>query len=421
MKSRTFRAWTRWFVLGCIHACMIAYVFSVKVQASSNITGQSVNQEGNYNDILSKVAKVSVDYGMSLLKESKGIKITELAKEKENTAVLMFTGDLMCLGGQQNAAKTGQDFNFIPSFSYVKKILKSADLVVGNLETLISPSNPYTYQQKDKNGNPQCNAMPSYLDALLEAGFDAVVTANNHSLDHEEKGVIETIQNLEAKNIAHTGTYLEDSNQPILLFEVGGIRIALLSYTELINARNSLSKSQVEQLVSCYSKEKVIKDVKVAKKYGAEYIIAYNHWGTENTHDVTKQQRAHAQEMAEAGVDLILGSHPHCLQEVKYLTTKEGKTVLCVYSLGNFVSSMTREINNDTMILEVVLHKYEDIVYTGTVGYYPLKVSYVSSLGKQVIVPMREDLNDNYKNKKQLLLAKERIEAVIGSEITSIR
>ncbi len=420
MKSRTFKAWTGLFI-GLFYACILTYVFSVKVQAYSIDLSQTVHQEGNYQEIMAYVTKLSVDTAIFVAKESRGIQLIELPKEKESTAVLMFTGDLMCLGGQQNAAKKGKSFDFTPSFTYVKRILNSADLVVGNLETLISPSNPYTYQQKDKNGSPQCNAMASYLEALVDAGFDAVVTANNHSLDHEEKGVTETIQNLDAVNLAHTGTYVKDSKQPILLLEVGGIKIALLSYTELLNARDCLPKSQVEQLVSCYSKEKVVKDVKAAKESGAEYIVAYNHWGSENTHNVTKQQRTHAMEMAEAGVDLILGSHPHCLQEAEYLTTKSGKSVLCVYSLGNFVSSMTREMNNDTIILEVVLHKYEEVVYTGTVGYYPLFVGPVTSVGRQVIVPMRKELNENYKDKKKLLLVRERIEAVILNEIAAIR
>ncbi len=400
MKHRTLRAWTKRLLSVVMFACILSLFISEEVQASSSI-------------------KQSLTQLRSFYESPKSGTIT-ITREDNSSAIIMFTGDLMCLGGQQWSAKEKDVFDFQDSFTYVKKIFSSADLVVGNLETLISPSNPYTYQQKTVNNNPNCNAMESYLDALKFAGIGAVVTANNHCLDGGEIGIKETIKHLDDKNIAHTGIFEKEGKQQFLLYEINGIKVAILSYTELINARNTLSSSKVDKLVSCYSKEKVEKDVKKAKKLGAEYIIAYNHWGTENTHEVTKKQKNHAKEMAEAGVDLILGSHPHCLQKAEYISTKDGRSVLCVYSMGNFVSSMTREINNDTIILELVLHRDESGVYAGPIGYYPLKV--LSSYQKKsyVIVPISNRFSIDKKYDKKLLQAKKRIKEVIGDEISLI-
>lgn len=341
--------------------------------------------------------------------------------EENSTITLMFTGDLMCLGGQQKVVNKKGMFDFTASFTYVKPLFQNADIVIGNLETLISPSNPYTYQEKTKGSNPNCNAMESYLKALVDAGFDAVVTANNHALDGDVIGITETIEKLDENNLVHTGTFLDQQEQSFILYEAKGITVAILSYTELINARNTLPSSQVESLISCYSKDKVMRDVKAAKESGANYIVAYNHWGVENTHEVTALQKQHANQMAEAGVDLIIGSHPHCLQEATYITTSDGRQVLCIYSMGNFVSSMTREINSDTIVLEVNLHRNKDIVYPGAIGYFPMKVISSYQNMSYVILPVSKHLNQYSNLQPKLEQTRIRIKKVIGSEISEIR
>lgn len=457
MKSITLRAWTRGLFIVLLCACMLVQLGCAQVQALSFVGG--VKQEGSpyYMEEESKHKEVEAQEVLAGLKDTiaTGIigsvsmlkktglvpntsnqseimdgELTLLSEDEEDeakedtgnsSAILMFTGDLMCLGGQQNAVNKKGSFDFTNSFSYVAPLFEGADLLVGNLETLISPSNSYTYQEKTKNNNPNCNAMESYLEALVYAGFDALVTANNHSLDGHIIGIKETIEHLQEYQFLHTGTFLNEKEEQYILYEVNDISIAILSYTELINARSTLAKKQVESHISCYSESKVIKDVQAAKEAGADYIVAYNHWGQENTHQVSKLQKQHALEMANAGVDLILGSHPHCLQEAVYITAKDGRQVLCVYSMGNFVSSMTREMNNDTIVLEVNLRRREEQVYPGAIGYYPMKV--IGNYKKQpyVIVPVSSRLNGNSKLGSTLEEARVRIREVIGNEISEIR
>lgn len=106
-------------------------------------------------------------------------------------------------------------------------------------------------------------------------------------------------------------------------------------------------------MINTYSKERIAEDIAAARAAGAELIVAYNHWGAEHTHQPTPKVVTHAQEMADAGVDIIIGSHSHAVQPVVWLTAADGRQVLCAYSMGNFVSSMGRSTANDTFIAEI--------------------------------------------------------------------
>lgn len=349
-------------------------------------------------------------------KEANKETVEESKEQIEQKVTVMLTGDLMCLRAQQYGAKSENTFNFNHSFSYVKQIFSNSDLVIGNLETLTSHSNYYTFEQKIIKNSPNCNAPATFLDALRYAGFDAVVTANNHCLDGGMTGMRETIEKLEEYHIAQVGTYLRNDVSRFLLYEVNGIKIGVLSYTEYINFRNSLSAKDLDSSVNCYSKKAVERDVKEAKKAGAEFIIAYNHWGTENTTEVTKLQQAHAMEMAEAGVDIIIGSHPHCLQEAVYLETSDNRKVLCMYSMGNFVSSMVSEANNETIILRLDLVKEDGKVTLKQTGYYPFKVYPVYEKKRFVVVPTQKVFH-NGKTIKTLEQAGKRIKNVLGKTL----
>ncbi|WP_041703757.1 CapA family protein [Lachnoclostridium phytofermentans] len=332
------------------------------------------------------------------------------------SATVMITGDLMCLRAQQYGAKSKSTYVFNDSFSFVKQIFSNSDLVIGNLETLTSHSNYYTYEQKTIEGSPNCNAPGTFLDALRYAGFDAVVTANNHCLDGGMAGIRETIEKLQEYHIAQVGTYLGNDLPRFLIYEVNGIKIGVLSYTEYINFRQSLSANDLNNFVNCYSKASVERDVKEAKKAGAEFVIAYNHWGIENTTEITNLQKQHAKEMAEAGVDVIIGSHPHCLQEAVYIKTSDKRQVLCMYSMGNFVSSMATEANNDTIILRLLVSKEDGKVTLKQSGYYPLKVFPVYENKHYVIVPTQKEFQKG-NTTTALEKAGKRIKNVLGTTI----
>ena len=346
-------------------------------------------------------------------------------------AVCMFTGDLMCLKGQQyDAAMRNGAYDFYPSFRVVAQIFKEADYVCGNLETLISESNPLTKDRVEENGQPQCNGPVAYLDALKKAGFDAFATANNHTCDWGAVGIEETKKYLDEYGFKNVGTrygaYGESGERDeakdedrFIICDVKGIKVAVLSYTHLINQRGKMRWEELDGMVNLFDREKVKNDIDDAKKAGAEFVAVYMHFGTENTEELTSAQINDAEYVAQAGADLIIGSHPHCLQKCTYIETSDGREVLCMYSMGNFVSSMARDINNDTLILKIDLVKTENEGKTEisikSASYIPCRVT--PKFGHSFVVMPILRYSDGRCASRSLEEAAQRIAAIIDGVI----
>jgi hypothetical protein len=152
------------------------------------------------------------------------------------------------------------------------------------------------------------------------------------------------------------------------------------------------------------------------KAAGAEFTIFFMHWGTENTQEVTQDQRSIARAMADAGADLILGSHPHCVQPFEVLDTDHG-SVPVIYSLGNFVSSMARDINKDGVILKFVLQKDNATgkVTLGPMSYIP---TMCTSRGDSRFVVLPADAA-SAAGSSTLEASRERTIGVLGEDIAA--
>ena len=340
----------------------------------------------------------------------------------QGSAVLMFTGDLMCRAGQQTAAlERYGEYVFDESYSMVKDVFSKADLVTGNLETTLCARAPYMSELGRADGNPHDNAPPSYLRAVKYAGFDLVAMANNHACDSGVYGILDTLDNVESYNFMHTGTFPKKGVQRFILVEVNGIKVAVMSYATHFNRKDKLMTEEGRKiLLNKYSKERLARHVRQARELGAEFIVAYNHWGKEFTHDITEKQETRAKDMADAGVDYIIGSHPHSLQKYDIITAEDGRRVPVFYSLGNFLSNMPKEITKDTGIVKLVLSRDEDgKVKIADEGFIPCYI-YESFDGKDfVTVPLFAE-NSNDENKDFFEESFERIKEIMGDRITCI-
>ncbi|MBR2223616.1 MAG: CapA family protein [Christensenellaceae bacterium] len=381
------------------------------------LTTLSFSAEGFTENIFISVTEDEPHAPLSEIAKTRFIKlgnnkIGNPASDEVNSADILLVGDLMCLRVQQMKAESGNTYNFNKSFKYVKDIFAKADFVVGNLETCIAYSWPLTIDEKNVDGYPNCNGPATYLDALRYAGFDALVTANNHCCDANLLGILQTNEMLDRYGFAHTGTFSSKEESRFLIADVNGIKVGILSYTEYFNGKHrALSAEEQKLYINEYSKEKVERDVKAAREAGAEFIIVYTHWGTENTHSVSSTQKKHAQEIADAGADLIAGSHPHVLQEADYISAKDGRNVLCIYSLGNFVSSMGSTANNDTIILSIRLERGEDgKIDLAEAGYIAGRVNSRDDYAVTPTIPEYADGKDNAS-------AADRIAGVMGDAI----
>ena len=229
-----------------------------------------------------------------------------------------------------------------------------ADLVVGNLETPLNPNKPAGLVPEVMLNNMYFNANQDMFDVFSGLGhykgFDVLSTANNHSLDQGEEGVMETIKFLDQKRIAHVGTARSEQERDAFpIIEKNGIRIAFLSYTFSLNAlvcpegkaylANHLNLNEENPDLSL-----IVHQAKLARDKGAEFIVAFLHMGcayqpypsqtiVENMHQICRQ----------SGIDLVLGGHPHNAQPIEFLEIKDpfsgkNKQTTIVYSQGDFVA-----------------------------------------------------------------------------------
>ncbi len=260
---------------------------------------------------------------------------------------LLFVGDLMQHDAQIKSARTADGYDYSDCFAEVKKQISEADIAIGNLEvTLGGP--PY-------RGYPAFSAPDEYLHAIQEAGFDLLLTANNHCLDRGRKGLERTISILDSLQIPCVGTYInskEKEKRYPLLIEKKGFRIALLNYTYGTNGL----KPATPNIVNYIDREQISRDISQAKSKRPDAIIACMHWGNEYQRLPNREQRDLANWLLAQGVTHIIGAHPHVIQPIEVL--HEGcQQHLVAYSLGNFISNMSAPHTDGGLMLSLTLEK----------------------------------------------------------------
>lgn len=353
-------------------------------------------------------------------KNSDGIYTNNVAGD---TATLMFTGDLMALGPQMRAAQQEDGWHdFSPSFSQVSGIFSKADLVVGNLETTLSESFPYAADASTYMGICNCNAPSSYLDALKAAGYDLLLTANNHYCDAGPAGLLETLEHLDEYNFMHIGTYRNSSESRVIIVEVNGIKVGFLNYNQKSTNKDTMfTESQQEEMLGEFSRSRVPDQIDAARKLGAEYIIVYIHYGKQNSVTLSEVQKSTTQYLADCGADLIVGSHPHLLQQFGTVTAEDGRTVPVVYSMGNFCSSMAElSLNKYNIILNVKLERQSAGTIASEITYIPCCILSETSEGSYIITPTWKTEGLTQEQVKELAKAQENIIAIIGNDISPV-
>lgn len=269
-------------------------------------------------------------------------------KEEENqlkTLSLMAVGDIMFHDDQLDSAEKGDgSYNFYPMFADVKPYLSAADVTLANFETTLAGSD------RPFQGFPRFNSPDEVADAIKDAGVDILTTANNHSLDTDDDGLKRTVKVLQERGLATVGTYAEEPESRVLIYEENGISLAVLSYTSSTNGLGDQYKEdELNAMINLMTKENIKRDVEEAKELGVDFIITFMHWGEEYSLEPSKEQKEYAQYMADLGVDLILGSHPHVVQPTEIIKT-EDKESFVVYSMGNFISNQRKETLGDDFI-----------------------------------------------------------------------
>jgi poly-gamma-glutamate capsule biosynthesis protein CapA/YwtB (metallophosphatase superfamily) len=285
-----------------------------------------------------------------------------IAQDSAKHVQLLFVGDVMQHGGQiqgaYNAKKDAYDYR--DCFQFVKPVISKADIAIANLEV--------THAGKPYKGYPQFSAPPELSEALVDAGFDVIITANNHSCDGGGKGVTKTLDELDKLGVQHTGTFRNkaerEKNYPLMV-EKNGMKVAVLNYTY---GTNGLSVAA--PLIINYIDSTVMKaDFKKAKSLGADVIVCTLHWGTEYQSLPNDYQKNWEAFCYRQGADMVIGGHPHVLQPVELKKAGE-KEHLTAWSLGNFVSNQRDRYKDGGMMLTATVSKSGSNVHFDAVNHY---------------------------------------------------
>ena len=270
---------------------------------------------------------------------------------------------------QTLAAGTEKEYNFLPMYDNVADIIQNADLAFINQET------PFGGSSRPISGYPLFITPEQMGDDLITLGFDIIGLANNHMLDSTAKGYENTIDFWNSKDgVTAIGGYKNKEDfENIRVIEKNGIKIALLAYTY---STNGLKLPQGSELViPLYDDETIDRQTKKAKSL-ADVVIVSIHWGVEDQFKPNAEQKRKAKLMADNGVDVIIGHHPHVLQPLEWIDRADGGKTLCMYSLGNFLSGMMYSRNMVGGILGFDLCKAPNGVSVDNVCFIPTVSQY---------------------------------------------
>ena len=307
----------------------------------------------------------------------------------------LFMGDIMGHGPQIRSAYQNSEkkYNYDKVFEPLEDIISSVDFAVANLEvTLAGP--PYM-------GYPQFSSPDELAEACKNNGVDVLVTANNHSCDRKNSGVIRTVEVLDSFKILHTGTFKDEKKRDqenLLILSKKGIKVGLLNYTYGTNGIPFSTPAYVNMLDSSLIKQDVIN----ARKKKLDKLIVFVHWGYEYRDFPNSYQKKFNTFFNEIGVDVVIGSHPHVLQPMIY-NIENNKEFLTVFSLGNFVSNQRESRKDGGAMFRLSFEKKGGKVYISRKEYVLTWVHKFMDDGKyqyQILPCAKAKYNERYFSEK---------------------
>lgn len=285
----------------------------------------------------------------------------------DNAVKLAYVGDLILLKDQVTSAydeDTGT-YDFSAMFEYAAPYLTEADLAIGIFEgPAAGGEKGYSTSNYGDGLSLYLNYPDEFAQAAKDAGIDLVSLANNHLMDMGLDGALRTIDVMDQVGLLHTGAYRnQEEKDELLIVEVDGIKIAVLSYIKSMNFYKAVemvedysyltslmpyvSNPYYDQLIA-----EIQADFEQANQSGADLIMVMAHMGTQFEHSTDAFQRKFNAMFAELGADIILGDHAHAVQPIEYI----GDTVV-VNCPGNFANSYVAYNGDATAIVEIYIDR----------------------------------------------------------------
>lgn len=258
-------------------------------------------------------------------------------KEESTKVSLVMVGDALLHSSVYNDAYKDGKYDFTKQLEFIKPIVSKYDLAFYNQETILGGS------EIGLSDYPTFNSPWEFGDAMLDAGFNIVNLATNHTMDRGENAILKSCEYWKDKDVLWAGSYCSyEDSQEIKIREKNGIKYTMLSYTY---GTNGIAVPEgKEYLVNLYSDEKAKVDIeKVRDK--VDLLLVSMHWGIEYKNEPTDEQKREAKYLADLGADIIIGTHPHIIEPIEYIDD-----TLVIYSLGNFISAQSTNNDYNTIV-----------------------------------------------------------------------
>jgi len=336
----------------------------------------------------------------------------EKPKEEVYSLSLAMVGDSLIHGGVYSDAQTGYNtYDFTKMIDLVKPIIKQYDLAFYNQETIIGGKGLglSTY--------PRFNSPEEVGDAFIDAGFNLVSLANNHTLDRGEQAILNSSNYWKNKtDVMVAGSYSsEEERNKIDIREKNGITYTLLAYTTATNGLTTPNGK--DYLVNRYNAEKVKQDIERVRDK-VDVLMVSMHWGSEYTHEPTWEEKEIAAYLATLDVDIVIGHHPHVIQPITYIDD-----TLVIYSLGNFLSGQFGEARNIGLLTSLDITKTvkgdETTISMSNIGteliytyYIPIETPYGLGAKNYELYPFSKLNNTILPNYEQI---RDRYNAIVTS------
>lgn len=282
-------------------------------------------------------------------------KIEEPKEENYEVSMVMVGDNLIHSSIYKDAMTSDGNYDFTKMYELIKPIVSEYDIAYYNQETILGG------KELGVNDYPTFNSPQEVGDAMIDAGFNLVSLASNHTMDSGERAVLASRQYWDSKEdvLAVVSYASEEDRELVRIVEKNHITYTMLNYTYGTNG--IMVPSGKEYLVNVWPTDLEINDVEKDTKYQAykeqvkkdiesvrekvDVLIVAMHWGVEYTHEPTEYQKDMAEYLASLGVDIIIGAHPHVIQPVTWIDN-----TLVIYSLGNFISAQYQNDNYNKMV-----------------------------------------------------------------------
>jgi poly-gamma-glutamate synthesis protein (capsule biosynthesis protein) len=296
--------------------------------------------ENNNEENINQIEKNNEEETVTQIEDNNDyiyVEQVEELEENEHIDLLMIGDVLVHEPVYKSGIQNDGTLNYDHFFYNIQSDLDEAEIKIVNQETILGG------MDLGFSSYPCFNSPQEIGISEAKAGFNVILHATNHTMDKGYKAIENTINfwkdNYPEIAVLGINEKEEDQNN-IYIYNQNGFKVALLNYTYGTNGIPL--PSDKPYLVNLMDKERITNDVKLAKEQ-ADFVVVLPHWGTEYQYTPDDFQKEYTKLLSDLGVDLVIGTHPHVLENIEVITNDEGHQMLVYYSLGNYVSGQTKK------------------------------------------------------------------------------